>query len=241
MPCDAPVTSATCPARDMNFSRLSEWSLILCLAVRTWNYTRRWFLAGRAQRPNENFESAGKEQRRWARGQVDSGSGIDCVGFEFRSSAPQWPLLMMDLAAQDLLVVRGVETVALGEPVFERSFFAKASFCGRTIPPPKFCGTAVTTGGIVNATFDLGGIHFGVEIGQAVKRPSGPDRGQVGSVETEKIYSGLAAMGHIGADIELGKMGKARQRRESAGVDAAHVEGDDPDPALAVESIEREL
>src|SRR5271166_851717 len=119
MPCDAPVTNATCPARDMNFSRLSDKSLIRCLAVRTQNYTRRWFLVGGAQRPDENFQPAGKEQRAWACGQLYAGSCGHGVGFEFRCSVLQRPLLMMNLAAQDPLVVCGVEAVTLGEPVVQ--------------------------------------------------------------------------------------------------------------------------
>lgn len=80
-----------------------------------------------------------------------------------------------------------------------------------------------------------------MEIWQVVKRAGRPDRGQISGVETEEIYAGLAAVGHVGADVELGEAGKARQRRESAGANSAHVEGKNADPTSFVESVEREL
>src|SRR5579863_3769424 len=146
MPCDAPVTSATCPARDMNFSRLSGESFIRCVAVRTQNYTRRWFLVGGVKRPDENLQASGKEQRRWAGGQFDTGSCGDGVGFELGFRVLQGPGLMMDLASQYLPAVRGVETVTLGKPVFERSFFAMADFVSWMVPSAEFRGAAATAG-----------------------------------------------------------------------------------------------
>ena len=74
-----------------------------------------------------------------------------------------------------------------------------------------------------------------------VERTGGPDRGKICGIEAEEIYAGLASMRDIGADVELGKSRQSRQRRQSAGTNATHVEGNDSNPALAIESIECQL
>lgn len=173
--------------------------------------------------------------------QPDRGGRRHGVGRKLGFRVLQGPGLMMDFATQDLASVRGVETVALGEPVFERSFLAKADLGGWMISRSKLRWAAATMRYVLDFASDLAALHFCVEIGQVVESACSPDRRQFGRVEAEKIYAGLAAVGYIGADIEFRKAGKTEERRESVGANSAHVKGDNPGPGLAVEGVEREL
>ena len=65
--------------------------------------------------------------------------------------------------------------------------------------------------------------------------------GETGSIQAEEIDTGLTVERNVGAYIEFRKPGQTRKRRQAARMNPAHVKRNDPDPAPAIESIERKL
>ena len=83
--------------------------------------------------------------------------------------------------------------------------------------------------------------HSRVEIGQVIELAGRPDRRPVPRVKTEEVHAGPAGERYIGTHVQLRKAGKAGQRWQSTRTNAAHAKRDDPDPAVAIVSIEYEL
>lgn len=111
----------------------------------------------------------------------------------------------------------------------------------RAVAAAEFCCVAEASGKIVNAALCLIAPHGSAEVGQMVKLARRPDGKGACCVEAEEKYSRLASVDHVGANVEFWKSRKPRQWRRSMGTNTAHAEGDDSDPALAVEGVEREF
>ena len=73
------------------------------------------------------------------------------------------------------------------------------------------------------------------------KLTSRPYGGETGSIQAEEIDTGLTAQRNVGAYIELRKPGQTGNRRQPARMDPAHVKRNHPDPAPAIENVERKL
>src|SRR5580698_9988109 len=99
---------------------------------------------------------------------------------------------MMNLSTIDSATVRGVEAVALGEPVFNRPRFAPAHFAAGAVVSTKLGSATETAGAILNIPAQFPGRHCGVKIGQVVEAACGPDRRKTAGVETEEIHPRLA-------------------------------------------------
>src|SRR5436309_13149744 len=93
---------------------------------------------------------------------------------------------------------------------------------------------------VVNPSVAVNSAHLRMEVRKVVCRSGRPGRDPATCVKTEKVNSRFAALGHVSADIEFGKCRKPRQRRSPAWADSGHVKRCDCNPALPVESIQRE-
>src|SRR5579859_6434703 len=147
---------------------------------------------------------------------------------------------MVDLAAIYLVLMVGVKAITCREPVGERSFVRELNGGDGPIGGAKPSLAVATFREIKNRTISSYGLHCGIEIGQMKEFARCPYGGKVGGIETEEVNARLASAGHVGANVEFGEPGKAGQRGNHAGTNSAHPEGNDADPALALESIERQ-
>src|SRR6202050_5621054 len=80
-----------------------------------------------------------------------------------------------------------------------------------------------------------------MKIGQMVEPACSPDRRKITGVKTEKVDARLAAVRHVWAHAQPCKARETWQRRHSAPANTAHAKWNHSRPALAIESIEREL
>jgi len=145
---------------------------------------------------------------------------------------------VVDLSAVDLILKSCEEAVALGEPVFDCSFIAKARLSRRSVMATKLRGRAMSAGVVMNASVRSLRSHGGMKVGQMIKPPRSPDCGKTRSIKAKEIHTRLAVMFHVSADVEFRKTREARQRRKSAAVNAAHAEWNDSDPAFALVGVE---
>lgn len=74
-----------------------------------------------------------------------------------------------------------------------------------------------------------------------VENSPGPDCGKIRRVEGEEVDSRLAAVGHLGTHVQLGKARKSGQRWDVTRAYAALPERYHANPALIVEAVNREL
>src|SRR5690349_23651203 len=99
----------------------------------------------------------------------------------------------------------------------------------------------VTAAPVVNMVIIALTGHNSVEIGEMEKLARQENGNGIASVKAKEIDARNAINGHIGTHVQLGKVGKGLERGQSARTHAAHTEGNDAQPGLALECIQHKL
>jgi len=159
---------------------------------------------------------------------------------------------VVDVAAVQLGLMKGVQAVAFRQEVLERGLLANGpdgtvgstelgiQVLWRWRSRRESGHPFVLTGRVVvdHSSF-VSGFHLRVEIREMVESAGSPDGRVTRGVEAEEIDAGFALVDDIRSNIQLGKAREAGNRRRPASADSAHAERNDSDPTFSVEGVER--
>ena len=211
------------------------------------------WLAYCLQWPNNHIESSREVEDGRHVGQGDAcGVGHGVAG-DFGGGGLQGPGQVVDFTAIEFVLMRGIEAIAFGEPIFERAGLALIDFAGGGIAADEFGRRRAAMGalaGIVDECAAIVEVHGRVEIGQAKDIARNGDGDGVGCFQAEKVDTGLAdrgvgplwcGRGDIGAHVEFGKGGEPRDIAHPARCDARHAKGHDRNPRQTIIGIDLEL
>lgn len=182
--------------------------------------------------------------RMWRRGTVVHRSFDHGVVLEFGLGWLQRPRGVLNFAARDAAAsVGGVETVALGQEIFECAGLGVEDVSGWAKAHPQICvwGAAMRAfAAVLDPAGAIFATHARVEIGEMKPGARDRDRDCVGGVETEEPDTGFPAVRYVGTDIEFGESGKRRECGCHAKTHTGHAEGDDTDPGFVLERVDFE-
>ena len=138
----------------------------------------------------------------------------------------------MDLGAEQLPAVLGVEAVALGEEVLERAGPRVEDGAVAAVRCAE--GLALVAAAVVDDVC-AAPPHEDVRVvvGQPVEAPCGLDHEAARRVEGEEPDPGLTVTSHVRADVELAKVRCERQRQQAARPQSRDGERRHAEPAAA--------
>lgn len=199
--------------------------------------------------PDIEGHAAGIMQNGWPRGQADTESSGQVVALDLGLGIFERPGNVVNAGACGLAVaVDGEEAVAFGEEELERAGTRVGKFvrgAEAAVTGLEDDGLAGKAAAAVEGELALGALlmpHLRPMTGQAIEQTRGGCAEEIVCVDREEIDAGHAVsrVADIGTEIDLRKVARTRDGRQTAKLDAIHPEGNDAEPGRALEGVELE-
>src|SRR5204863_10096130 len=150
------------------------------------------------------------------------------------------PGRVVDLGAPDPPQADGVQAVALGQEVLERSGAGVEGLADRPVADAERRGAVRARRGVSDLAPDALDGHPRAEVGEAVRDWRREDRRRACGVEAEEVDAGPPADGDVGPDVGLLEPRQHRWRRKTVQPEARDLEWGDRDPGAVLVGVELE-